>query len=516
MDRTFDSDALVASLTAPFAAPTTTGVDAFDDADHEAVREQAARLFAVGAGSVDWRRVVELGVRIVGERSKDVRIATYIAAGLWHVHGLAGLTAGLTALAALLRLGDDCFPADPDGRAGALEWLDEALERGLADAEPETLDAGALAAAAEATRAVVDAARASLGEHAPPLPQFTQALQRTIRSAPTGDADVDVEEDVEAAAEPESRTSAAAVAPPATDAGADEQADDALARLVAVAAALRSARPDDAVAFRLLRAGLWDGIEAAPAAVAGRCEVPPVPRTELSRLARLETHAGWAELVEACESLMVRHRFCLDLQRLSLRGLAGLGASHTAARCAVVTAVTALVTRMPELLRLRARDGSPLADEATQAVIIECTRAPTTTPEPVAGDEDIAAVERAADDRWRAGEAEAALRVLGDALAGRIDARGRFLLRQAIARTLARSGKVIAGAELHAALFQELEARRLVDWEPALARRCAVELLRNARGWAAPLRERLPVRAAHTLLCGLDPLLAAEFTEGVS
>jgi type VI secretion system protein VasJ len=156
--------------------------------------------------------------------------------------------------------------------------------------------------------------------------------------------------------------------------------DDALAQ---TARALREAIPTDPRAYRLLRIGLWLKLTAPPAAKPdGTTGVLPLPDRDREALFQLHAKQQWPALLQRSENFLTRHRYLLDLQRLSHAALTGLGPDYAPAALALRAELTALLLRFPTLPFLRDRDGAPLADPDTQTWLTHQipTSTSTTTP----------------------------------------------------------------------------------------------------------------------------------------
>src|SRR5262249_41292955 len=133
---------------------------------------------------------------------------------------------------------------------------------------------------------------------------------------------------------------------------------------------LRRANTTDPAAYRVLRIGLWLHLQQPPGGGSnGRIPIPPVPPSRRSQLEQMAQHGKWPELLEESESMLANHRFSLDLHRYSFRALTGLGATHEAARDALVLELAAFLRRFPKAAELLASDGTAVADPATQAWI---------------------------------------------------------------------------------------------------------------------------------------------------
>jgi type VI secretion system ImpA family protein len=101
----------------------------------EAARTLAKRAEGLGSpglerGPYGWEEVISLGLEMLRERSKDLRIAGFVAEAVARRHGLVGLRDGIRLLHSLQeRFWATAHPAledgDPELREGIYEWLDD-------------------------------------------------------------------------------------------------------------------------------------------------------------------------------------------------------------------------------------------------------------------------------------------------------------------------------------------------------------------------------------------------------
>jgi len=131
-------DALLAPISGP--NPAGTSVRYSGDYEHieEARREEdPGRPMGVWQRDLkraDWDAVVNLCSETLTERSKDLRVASWLLEALVHRHGYAALGGGFQLLAELCeRFWPDLYPELEDGSADArsriIEWLNERLPR---------------------------------------------------------------------------------------------------------------------------------------------------------------------------------------------------------------------------------------------------------------------------------------------------------------------------------------------------------------------------------------------------
>jgi type VI secretion system protein VasJ len=85
-------------------------------------------------GGVNYALIIELAQKILGERSKDLRVATYLCFALWKAQRFAGLAEGFAAIKILLQdFGEGMYPPKmrAAARKGAIEFLTNKLAEDL-------------------------------------------------------------------------------------------------------------------------------------------------------------------------------------------------------------------------------------------------------------------------------------------------------------------------------------------------------------------------------------------------
>ena len=491
----------------PISPEAPTGQSARVEPAYEAVLAEIAKLDSLSGGAVDWATVLDKSSTLLKTRTKDLLLACYLAAGLQAKDDLEGLATGLSAVAELMDLyWQTLFPevARLRARINALAWLVTRAATQVGNARSP--QAEAVSSLGVAAARLAEVTRAKLDDKGPAMGPLLEAIKRLELSAPAP-APSPVARPPQAAALP-------STAPSAEGLGAD--AVPAFLRqvgqsVVTAATELYRANNADPLAYRLSRVGLWlHVIDAPPRGPGGSTSVPPLPANTRAQLERLAANGKWQELLDEAEGAMRLFRFCLDLQQLTCRALAGLGKSHEAARAAVLTELASLTRRLPSLLELTASDGSPFAGPQTREWISEEVQGkPVAAPQaPTAAAEAGGTPEAVAQARalLKQGQAAEAVALLQARLSGAATARERFVLRLAQARLCAEGGQPLVARGLYAALDQEGAARGLDAWEPRLAIECLEGLLTCARILSKALPAEL--MGQYHRLCQLDPAVA--------
>jgi type VI secretion system protein VasJ len=513
----------------PVSATAPAGATAKTNPQYEAVIAEMTKLESVTGGAVDWPMVLDSSGKVLQSVSKDLRIATYLAYGMYQTQGLDGLATGLVVISEIMdRYWAGLFPelARLRGRANALGWLIERASSTLPDVKVdgnarervEALDVAA-ARLAEVARQKFEAngpavrpllesvqrLKASLPAEAPPPPPPPQPQAKPATPPPPAVAPV-------AAAAP------AAAMPAVAGLASVEAATDFLRQtgsaLVSAAATMRRAAAADPQSYRLLRVGLYlHLVQPPPSDASGKTSIPAPPAALRTQLERMAANAKWAEVLEEAESALAQHRFWVDLHFLSARALAELGPTFQPARQSLLTELSSWLKRMPAVPKFLFGDGSPSASGETRAWL-ESELAPPAASggAPSAGksedkgaDEEAAAVAEARK-LLGGGKAPEAIALLQKRIEAATSSRQRFRARLALAKLCVGSAQPNMARALYEALDREAVERGLDVWEPALAAECLEGLLtvsrpppKSAEGLVSEFNAR------YHRLCLIDP-----------
>ena len=553
-----DARAAVAAWLAPIAGADPAGSDAFASEEYQGLLAEVDKLQSPSGNAVEWPRVITLGELVLTRQCKDLRVACHLALARYHTERFAGLTLGLTLVAEL----SDAFwetmqppVARVRGRLGALRGLLDQLEPELTSQTPRPGEGPQIERLKAATLRLQTVLRARLAEQAPPLRLLIQTIdQLAMTVAATAPPPLPVPEarpapeakptpppaapspppappppviaaspapasPPSASAAPASAAPVQAPAPVAAAPSGDVSNTAAIDRylrgvgeeLVKLGNALRRARAVDPLAYRLLRAGLWIYIAAAPPTQPdGNTMIPGLGENDRARLEAMRSNGRWAELLETSESLLPMARFALDLHRYSGEALHHLGVAHEPALLAVKAELGALLRRLPRVLALKDKEGTPLANDATRAWIEREVLPSGAAAPPAAAPSQSAAASPGVEviqlkALLAANRREEALRLGAAQVQQATSGRERFLRRLELAEACAEAREAVVARTVFAGLVGELESLRLETWEPALAVRCLEGLARSIpKGQEKPLLDALLVRLA----C-LDPRAAA-------
>ena len=501
----------------PIPGDRPAGQSVADDADYEAIRREIMKEPAKGEVT-NWAQVVEIGARILTEKSKDLPTATYVAVALLNTDGVAGLLDGLRMVEGLLAAHwDQAFPPIPArlrARVNAVQYLSDSCQKLLGLREPKAADRDALLACLQACTDLEKV----LEERFADMPVSLGGLTSTLREATARLPD---KTQPQAAPAATAASSAGAPAGVAGNLAAGEVASRAEAEQLVLksAAFFRAKEPTSAIAYRLLRVVRWSAIQTAPPVKDGRTELLDPASERVSGLRRLLDSGDWAGLLAGAEDAFRERPLWLDAQRYSDCALVGLGGPYAGAREGLLQEVRALLRRLPQLSGLYFQNGTAFADSDTKKWLQqevgadEPAQGRASTSVGLPDSEEVTAAREEARELARKGRLSHALAKLDAALTSDGAPRSRFLARLELATLCSDSGKERVAASLLDGLDAEIQRHGLDEWEPGLAVK-VLESLYRCRKRLAERRSASPdeaarVEAVFARICRIDPVTAA-------
>ena len=341
-----------------------------DRAEAEKQLEQRASVVDQ-AGGPDYGLIKDLSTKVLSEKSKDIRVASYLCFALWHMETFAGLAEGLAALDILIGgFWEGLYPpkARISARKNAVEFLTTKLGETVEYAPVKIEDAAPL----QRAKGVLANLQKNLAEKIPDSPPsilgMVQAVDKCLTKVPKP---------------PPPSTPGAPPAPGQPQAGSAgttpavagelRTSQDAVDFVKKAAKFFREQNRKNPTPYRLARSLKWDAVVALPPNENGKTkfEAPPLPRRNF--LIGLRDASDWNKLLDECELSFGNpgFHFWFDLQRLIVAALDGLGTEFQAVRTAVLTELAVLLQRVPNLASMTFADGTRFAEPATSDWILE-------------------------------------------------------------------------------------------------------------------------------------------------
>jgi type VI secretion system protein ImpA len=326
------------------------------------------------------------------------------------------------------------------------------------------------------------------------------------------------EEPAEVASAPAAVETPSAPARKRAAAGEPVDREDAICRIIAAATFLRRLEPCNPAPYLVLRGLRWgEGRARGLFTAIGNLVAPPSEtRQALKHLAR---EAQWNELLEASEGAMAQSygMAWLDLQRYSIRACEEMGSDYDAVAGAIRSVLRALLIDIPELSQLVFVDDTPVANPETVAWLHEISNssnglsgnanaAKSLDETPARFEEQTPDAQEVAMQAARSGRIQEAMEILTREMAQERSGRARFERRLQLASICLATGHEPIAYPILKELAQEIERRKLEEWElPSAVANSLTLLFRclNQMGGDAIEKQEIYQR-----ICRLDPLQA--------
>jgi type VI secretion system protein ImpA len=260
-----------------------------------------------------------------------------------------------------------------------------------------------------------------------------------------------------------------------------QDADDAAARIAAVAKYLRAQDSSSPAPYLLLRGYRWGELRGFGDSPDPAVLEPPTSEVRQS-IRKLALEANWTELLEAAENAMVQPcgRAWLDLQRYVVRAAEEYG--YSAIAQAVRSELRALLIDLPQLPTWTLMDDTPTANAETQAFLKELATPAAEAEAPAVrnlDDDEHEAPEpgeAAPPDTYalaleaaRTGHAGDAIQMLSDEIARQQSGRARFQRKLQLAQICMLTGHEALAQPILEELAGTINSHRLEEWEAASA-----------------------------------------------
>ena len=527
---------LLEEVLEPITEANPAGEDVSYDDDFLSLKDEIDQLSSVSPEGVDYQSLSERSRFILGRKSKDLRVATYMSMALARMAGYRGIAEGLLALKHLVeRYWDPMYPPLKRMRArqNALQFAAERLTDTLSGLKPTAEDHEAIENALQAARDLQALTTELMGEQAPVLSGLARALEDAHRKVPSGapeqdrgagkpphdTASTDSHQQAGSPTRPpaespnrSSEISSASLPPSPAEIRSESEA---LEQVIGLAGFLRKQNPADPVSYRLARCVRWDAVVDEPTSEGGKTFFEDPAPHRITYLNTLLGDQDWQTLLDVAEDAFREspYHFWLDLQRYVVAAMDGLGDRYEQAREAVLLETAVLVRRVHSLPQLTFLEGAPFADPKTRFWLEE-TVAPLLT----SGSESGSAH---ADQKLEGSFDEARQLAAGGKLAEAIHSlqegiqmdgtrRGRFIRRFNMARICMQAGKTAVACSILENLDSEIDAFTLHEWEPDLTlevwsqlHQCYGMLTTDEASPQGGLREK--AQAVLVRICQVDP-----------
>ncbi len=506
----------------PISPETPQGTSVRYEPEYEELQEEVRKLQSLSGGTVEWSRVAELAVVILGTKSKDLQVASYLCVALLHEQSLKGLAAGLLTCKDLIsNYWDTMFPELKrlKGRVSAIEWLSENAAKTLGTQKFTSSDKQQLEQIQETIKQVSDLLQEKIKDRNNLLSELSRKVKEIIEDL--GSQSVAEQPKPKPTAQPAASSQAQAPTQISSEADARKALREAQTIVLKAATYLRKADLKNPLPYRLSRSMLWDSIQAPPPNTDGRTQMPAIPAYTMDAQKQLLEKGEPEAIVAQSESTFTSSPFLLDLQLNMDEALSTLGTLYKDVQTVIREELGVLLRRVPQLLDLQFQDGTAFAGPETQ----EWVRKTVLTSQAAGTGEDLQAGGQSEEAREleetynkarqlaRTKQIKEAISLFQDKLARTPGRRERFLWNFHLAKVLMAGGKQnLALAQLES-LDREIDFFSLEEWEPELCQEvlsqlviCQKKVAQETRLNTPELREKL--NRLNARLLELNPVSA--------
>jgi type VI secretion system protein VasJ len=477
------------------------------DKARQSGREIEAKSIVADTGSIDYAMIIDTATRILSEKSKDLRVVSYLCLAMTRAQGFAGFAEGLASVEGLIKEFWEClYPAATRmvARKNAIEFLVLRLTETVENAKVDTEDREPLDRIIQKLDDLQKELEARFPENPPSVLNLRKVVVECRKRVPEA-APGPTPAEPAPGPTPGPAASTVREAQPAGVPPADLRSQgDAFLSVSRAARFLRQSDPTSAAPYRLVRCMRWDSISVEPPHENRKTRIEPPPAQRCTYLRGLQQNEDWQKLVDEAEASFTQppFHFWLDLQRLLADGMARLPGFENA-RNGILWELAYLLERLQALPTLSFSDGTPFADPATQDWIEESVMPLLSGGEGGSaglcsgeGDSELDARFNEARQILNEGDLAGALALLQDGAALDNSRKARFRRRMYMATLCMRGNRPNMARPLLEDLSEEIEKYSIHEWEPPLAlevwtnlHKCYEFLAAGAQGAGSGFRE---------------------------
>ncbi|GAA0820337.1 type VI secretion system protein TssA [Colwellia asteriadis] len=436
-----------------------------------------------GVNELDCKKIFITSTQLLSDKSKDLRIASYVLFAAASDYGVEGLVNGFALINGFVTdFWDDLHPIKDKARKAVHVWLLGQQSRIIAlveqknNFEPERIVELQKQLAIYSTETLK-----KVDENAGPLSEFVQWAEKLNKKYPV-EIEKAVVEKTNTSAEPQAakvventghaNTSERSIksAPIINVIDSDNQFNEALRKLLA----FDKEKQNLSRFIALSRAARWSDMKLPPNEQ-GRTRIPAPRNTAFTPIVNALANEDFLSALLLGEALFMEGamHFNLDLQIMQLSALKGLGKNTITQQ--LEFSLYQLSVRFPQLSQLTYDDGSALCSAKAKDVIADISAQftqSTTVGNP--NDEAFEAAEVLAKTQVEQGKLEVALTTVSTLVTRNAYERAQVLLIKAKLCLLAERYDFAGPMLLE--LVESIEKQQLDQWQPALA----MQVWRNA------------------------------------
>ncbi len=454
---------MLQDLLKPISETTPCGEDCSHEAEFEKAKEEVEKF-----SGIDFSVIEENCLKILQEKSKDLRSLGFLALAVSQTKGLAAMAEVCQAYESwMVQHWAAVHPQREKARANTISWLNGervvALIQGAA-AGPN--DYETLLAGFEALERLKVFVQEKFPENPPSFGDFSKVLKSAVEKFKP----VPVQSYEENRSN--SSSSSASTNNPA-EPGSISSFSDCETWIQKVSQFLLEQKQSDALAYRLLRMVKWEPLNLLPPNEGGKSPLPSPDAEVRKAFASMYQSQSWTDLVKSGEEAFTRDDmlFWFDLQRYSCVALLSLGGEYANCAKAVMLELGVLLKRLPQLAALQFEDGTPFADAMTRDWLQNEVRSAMGSGGGAASIKkkgDLGEEQKKSEALLAEGKLEEALQVLRTGLANDSSEKNNFERKLVIGELCFKANKAAVAKGVLSELIEKIEAYRLSTWDPEL------------------------------------------------
>ncbi|SFC95679.1 TssA family type VI secretion system protein [Pseudoalteromonas denitrificans] len=427
-----------------------------------------------GVADVDYKYMFEVATELLAEKSKDLRVASYLCLASAHEYGATGLQHALLVFNKLLADFSDVYPVKNRAKKSVHKWFIQQQDKLKAlvelsqDASPEQW-----LSLNEEVISYNQISAIKLDCDAGPLSKINDWLDLTIKQNPVVAVPVEktLEKVVQKIAEPlkpEVPAASAIQTQVTSQSPSINTAVDSDAGFMESARALISfdkEKENYARMITLARAIRWGSV-LIPPNEAGKTRLPEPRDAAFAPIKNALANEHYIEAFLKSEALFMEGamHFNLDLQFLSLKALKGMGQNKLVNN--LTLQICLHVEANPQLINLKYDSGKPFCSQGNKETLEKFKNTNVSSDEHSAAD-PWQEIESEIFDLCEADKLTQAMEMINTLPANHALDRAKTQLLQA--RTLLKCEQAEFAKALLIQLLQTVETQRLAVWQPELA-----------------------------------------------
>ncbi len=436
-----------------------------------------------GISELNCKAIFITGTKLLSEKSKDLRIVSYVLFGAASEYGVEGLVNGLTLLNRFVeQFWTEVHPVKEKARKAVHTWLLSQQSRIVALAEQQGhFDGEQIVKLQQQLALYSNVTVRQIDSDAGPLSELVAWAEKLHKKYPISTPEPAVEKVNEALSETVSEglnkttaanvqaSEAASVTPAQKTVNGSTQAIDTDTQFTAVLRQLLSFDKGNNNLARLValsRAARWSDIKLPPNEQ-GKTRIPAPRSTAFSPMLNALANDDYLNAFMQGEALFMEGalHFNLDLQVMQLNALKGLGKMTVVSQLEFL--LYQLNSRFPQLSQLTYEDGSALCSAKTKDVITDIAAQFSQTNASASADNDaFEQVESKAKTYVEQGKLESALAIINELCTSNAYGRAQLLLMRAKMCLLAE--RYDFAKPMLVELINTVDKHQLGQWQPSL------------------------------------------------